>query len=233
MDTGEYMDPEVFGSLKQISLTGKAMYDNFVQDRLEKCTTPLSDIIPKTHIYTFLQPPQSTYQKLGNKTTSYKSTAVVVTQMFISLQARPDSNMTEFFMHENAREPPALSDKGKLRTGTKSQILGCLPSMSGYGHDPTPKQASVVILDMAAVIHMVRPTRANVLGEYTSMHLLPFMESQKTPRTTKIDAVWDCYHKHSLKNQTRTKRQAGGVSSKCEFPQRPQFPRERIGNSFC
>ena len=62
LDTGEYMDPEVFGSVKQMPLIGKAMYDNFVQDRLEKCTTPLSDIIPKPHIYTFLQPPQLTYQ---------------------------------------------------------------------------------------------------------------------------------------------------------------------------
>ena len=42
------------------------------------------------------------------------------------------------------------------------------------------------------------------------MHLLPFMESQEMPRTTRIDAVWDCYHKLSLKNQTRTKRQADG-----------------------
>ena len=102
---------------------------------------------------------------LGNKTASYKSTAAVVTQMFISLQARPDSNMAEFFIHENAREPPALSDKGKLKTGTKSQILGCLSSMPRYGNDPTPKQAYVVILDMGAVIDMVRPTHAKVLGE--------------------------------------------------------------------
>ena len=49
---------------------------------------------------------------LGNKTASYMSTAAVVTQMLISLQSRPDSNMAEFFIHENAREPPALSDKG-------------------------------------------------------------------------------------------------------------------------
>ena len=112
----------------------------------------LSQSLTYTHSFSH---PQSTYQKLGNKTASYKSTAAVVTQMFISLQARPDSNMAEFFMHENAREPPAWSDKGKLRTGTKSQILGCLPSLPGYGHDPTPKQASVVKLDMAAVIHMV------------------------------------------------------------------------------
>ena len=164
LDTGEYMDPGVFGSLKQMPLIGKAMYDNFVQDHLEKCTTPLSDIIPNPHIYTFLQPPPVNLPKLSNAT-SYKSTATVVTQMFISLQARPYSNMAEFFMHENAREPPALSYKGKLRTGTKSQILGCLPSMPGYSHDPTPKQASVVILDMAAVIHMVL-----FLGVYTCCH---------------------------------------------------------------
>ena len=95
--------------------------------------------------------------------------------------------------------------------------------MPSYGNDPTPKQASVVILDMGAVIHMW-PTHAKVVGEYTSMHLLPFMESQEMPRTTRIDAVWDCSHKHSLKNQTRTKRQAGGgiqgtwVSTKIPIP---------------
>ena len=112
---GEYMEPEVFGNLKQMPLIGKAMYDNFVEDLLEKCTTPFSDIIPKSHIYTFLQPYQVNLPKLGNKTASYKSTEAVVTQMFIFLQARPDPNMAEFFMHENAREPPALSDKVNLK----------------------------------------------------------------------------------------------------------------------
>ena len=37
--------------------------------------------------------------------------------------------------------------------------------MPRYGNDPIPKQASVVILEMGAVIHMVRPTHAKVLGE--------------------------------------------------------------------
>ena len=62
LDTGEYMETEVFGSLKQTPLIGKAMYDNFVQDRLEKCTTPLSGIITKPHICIFLQQLQSNYQ---------------------------------------------------------------------------------------------------------------------------------------------------------------------------
>ena len=183
LDTGEYMDPEVFGSLKQMPLIGKAMYDNFVQDRMEKCTTPLSDIIPKPHMYTSVQPPPVNLPKLGNKTASHKSTTAVVTQMFISLQARADSNMAEFFMHEKS---PALSNKGKLRTGTISQILGCLPSLPGYGHDPTHKQASVVILDMAYVIHMVRPTRASVWG---SIHLCTIDSIHGKPESTK-------YHKN-------------------------------------
>ena len=38
------------------------------------------------------------------------------------------------------------------------------------------------------------------------MHLLPFLESQMTNNTTRIDAVWDTYQDTSLKSQTRAKR---------------------------
>ena len=123
-DTGEYMDPEVFGSLKQMPLIWKAMYENFVQDCLEKCTTPCSDIIPKPHIHTFLQPPPVNRPLLANKTASYKSTAAVVTQVFISLQARPDSHMAEFFMHENAKETSALLEKVNLELTQYHKYLG-------------------------------------------------------------------------------------------------------------
>ena len=104
--------------------------------------------------------------------------------------------------------------------------------MPRYGHDPTPKQASVVILDIAVVIHMVRPTRAKVLVEYTSMHLLPFTESQKMPRTTRIDAVWDCYHKHSLKIQSRTKRQADGCIQRTLVSAKILIPRGKDWQQF-
>ena len=38
------------------------------------------------------------------------------------------------------------------------------------------------------------------------MHLLPFLESQMTNNTTRVDAVWDAYQDTSVKSQTRTKR---------------------------
>jgi len=52
----------------------------------------------------------------------------------------------------------------------KSSLLSCLPSTSGPGLSPAAKEASVVLCDMSAVIHMVKPHRAQMFGEYTQMH---------------------------------------------------------------
>ena len=70
---------------------------------------------------------------------------------------------------------------------------------------------------------MVQPHRANVFGEYTQKHLLPFLESQMTNNTTRLDAVWDTYHDASLKLQTRARRgetqgQRTRVSAKIPIP---------------
>lgn len=175
------------------------MYSKFVKEQIEDCTTPLSDVIPKANLYTFLQPPPVNLDKGADKLASCKASAAIVTQKFVSLQARPDSNMDEFFMHENSRGPPSLSNKGKLQAGTKSKILGCLLGMPARGRNPTVKQASVVILDMPAVVHIIKPQRANVFGEYAGMHLLPFMENQMNTCATRIDAVWDHYPQDCLK----------------------------------
>ena len=82
--------------------------------------------------------------------------------------------------------------------------------MPSPGHSPSVKEASVVVLDMAAVIHIIKTQRARVFGEYTQMHLLPYLHSLMTDRTTKVDAVWDTYIEASLKSQTRVKQ--GGTA---------------------
>jgi hypothetical protein len=59
--------------------------------------------------------------KGASKLASCKACAAIVTQMFVSLQARPDADMDiEFFMHENACNPPSLANNGKLRTKLRS-----------------------------------------------------------------------------------------------------------------
>ena len=53
------------------------------------------------------------------------------------------------------------------------------------------RDTAVLVLDMAAVIYMVKPTRANVLGKHNKKYLIPFPESQMNSQCTRKDAVWD------------------------------------------
>jgi len=61
---------------------------------------------------------------------------------------------------------------------------------------------------MAAVVHIIKPQRASVFGEYTKMQLLPYLESHMMDSTTRVDAIWDTYTETSLKSETR-----GGTAS--------------------
>ena len=84
--------------------------------------------------------------------------------------------------------------------------------MPGPGRTPAAREASVVVLDMAAVVHIIKPQRASVFGEYAEMQLLPYLESHMMDGTTRVDAIWDTYTETSLKSQTRIKR--GGTASR-------------------
>ena len=79
-------------------------------------------------MYTFSnRPPARDLNKDSNTLGSANANTALVTKLFMF--ARPDADMDEFVKNENQREPPSLSNRGKLRQGTKSHIIGCLPGM--------------------------------------------------------------------------------------------------------
>ena len=151
--------------------------------------------------------------------------------MFVSLQARPDSNMDDFFKHENAKEPPALAFKGKLRSGTKSQIVQCLPGWPFSRNNALDKEATVVIFDMPAIVHMIKPNRASSFAEYVDLQLLPYIESEMK-EASRIDAVWDQYKECSLKNQTKMKRLGDSVSKRMVVADRLPVPKGKQWDDF-
>ena len=69
--------------------------------------------------------------------------------------------------------------------------------------------APIVELDMAAVVHMVRPTSAKTFAEYATQHIVPFLEYQITPTVERIDAIWDNYPEGNLKSLTHQRRGTG------------------------
>ena len=96
----------------------------------------------------------------------------------------------------------------------KSDILYCRKTPTGRA--VSAKLATVVVLDMAAVVHMVRPTKATTFTEYVTNHMMPYLEFQITPTVARIDAIWDNYPEDSLKFLTHRRRGTG--------------PRTRIGD---
>ena len=159
LDTGEYMDPEISNSLISLEAVGKQLHEAYVTERIENCTTPISDVSKRPKVYTFQKQPPVKLSKVS-KIASYRASAAITTQMFLSLQARPEADMADFFKYENLQFPPSLSDKGKLRQGTKSGILDCIPGIKSARSNSERNGASVIVLDMPAVFHMMKPHKA-------------------------------------------------------------------------
>ena len=53
---------------------------------------------------------------------------MVLFRQYIAMQSR-ESDLDEFFAHENQACPPALSNMGKMRVGKKSDIVACLEDL--------------------------------------------------------------------------------------------------------
>ncbi|CAB3986014.1 Hypothetical predicted protein [Paramuricea clavata] len=175
----------------------------------KKDSVPISDTIKRNYMFTFANLPD--LKRKGKKDNcTQKQNMTLITQLVLSLQSCPDADMMDFFHFENQREPPSLADQGSLRAGTKSDVLECLNAPTGRASAAT--QATVVVLDMVAVIHM-----AKTFNEYVSLNIIPFLEAQMKNSTQRIDAVWDNYpEENNLKALTQQRRGNG--------------PRTRVGD---
>ena len=56
---------------------------------------------------------------------SLKSHRNIFSRLFVASQFR-DGNFNDYFSHKNQPCPPSLSARGKLKLGTKSDIVRCL-----------------------------------------------------------------------------------------------------------
>ena len=77
-----------------------------------------------------------------------------------------DADMEAFFRYENQREPPSLSNQESLRSGNKSDILEWLKASTGRSAEA--KAATVVVLDMAAVVQGLCVTASGAICGVTS-----------------------------------------------------------------
>ena len=93
-----------------------------LMERLEKASVPLSDTIKRYNRRTPASRPDP--KTKGRKLSGLqKQDMTLVTQLFLSLQSRPDADIRDFFRFENQRELSSLGDGESLRPGTETNIL--------------------------------------------------------------------------------------------------------------
>ena len=207
--TGEIMDPLIAQSLRNMKELGDSQAAEFIQNVLESGTKAFTDTIPRNNFYTFQNRPAAKPTKKRKQSVIKNSTALV-TRYYFAVKERPDSDVENFFNYECVSEPPSLSKDGNLYFGTKSKLVDCLPNVPPRGtKNPGKKDATVIILDMAVVIHLVKPgNKTNTFGDYVQMNLRTYILNLITPDVTEIHAIWDSYTKgnKSTKASTRAKR---------------------------
>lgn len=207
LDTRDIIDScAVVKTIQDIESLGVELYEKYAAERLVRCEVPITEVIPKNKLALFSRltaPKSSSKQKL--KVAALKQDCNLFSRLYISCQTR-EGDLENFFAHENQATPPSLSHGGKLRSGTKADLLSCLELMDGDpSHSPS---VNTTIFDGAAIVQMLSPGTAKSFQDYADEVFSPYILSQL--RTAdRVDIVWDVYLHDSLKATTRERRGKG------------------------
>lgn len=186
--------------MRQIGIDQHAQ---FVKERLEEHSKSINDPITKNHMSIFLRKKQPTKQK--TQLSVLKEDCSLFSRLYIACQSR-DGELDQFFSHENQPWPPSIAKLGEMRSGTKSDLLGCIENMvNSQQQAPT---VDVEIFDGAFVVQMLKPGDSKTFQQYIENRFLPFL-SRETQTIKRFDIVWDMYLTNSLKALTRQKRGHG------------------------
>ncbi len=126
---------------------------------------------------------------------SLKNDCSLFFRMYIASQMR-DGDLDDFFEHEKQACPPSLSQLGKLRTGTKSDLVGCLEDLVPAQEDAP--NTGVQVLDGVAIVNILLPGAAKTFSDYAKYVFSPYITSQ-LQHVNRVDVVWDEYFPESLK----------------------------------
>ena len=167
LDTRDIVDETVFDAVNKVQELGLEQYKTFVKERLVERTKPLHDSIKKNMLCLFHTPKRRQKTKAQEVMAEMKSDRNLFSRLYVACQVR-DGNLDEFFSYENHPCPPSLSDGGKLRLGTKSDIVHCLEDtlVTTVDEDTTLGVADVFVLDGAAIVNMLRPGSSKTFRDY-------------------------------------------------------------------
>ena len=204
LDTKEIMSSAAVSAVRAVQKIGQDQFESFVKERLVDVSKPLNDVIKRNKFLLFTSGKGKSTSKSKQQLAYAKNDSELFSRLYIACQTR-DGNLEEFFKHENRPYPLALSQDGQLRFGTKADLLECFEQLvPSKNNDP---QVTSVILNGAAIVHMLKPRHCKTFIEYASEIFVPYILSQLRHKS-RLDLVWDNYAKTGSLAKGNSKRQS-------------------------
>ena len=205
LHTRDIMDDESVQCLMTIKQRGQEKYHNFIEHRLKTNSIHITDTITKTSVTLFNKSPTKP-RRLPHTYALLKEETALFSKLYMACQTR-QGDLPAFFRHENYPFPPSLSQNGSLRTGTKSDLIGCLEQQCASTN--IAPRTKVTIVDGAVLVNALRPTKhEKIFGEYAERIFCRYI-LQNYRFCLRLDIIWDQYFENSIKNLIRDIRAAG------------------------
>ena len=164
---------------------------------------PIGNSISRNNLPLWKPGSKSSTSKEKMKLKSVKTDCQLFRRPYIGCQSR-DGDLDDFFSHENQGSPPSLSDCGRIRSGSKCDLIQCIDKLVGTEES---HNTSVVVFDSAFCVQALTPQFCKTFMEYSEI-FLPYIK-QSIENVQRLDLVWDEYIPNSLKASTRQKRGTG------------------------
>lgn len=182
---------------------GKSIYGNYVEERLNKWSKPITETLQQCNLPLFGMPKKRQSGKTSNVVADLKSDCQLFSRLCIACQAR-EGNLEEFFKHENSSSLCTPSCNEKMLTGQKLDLITCIEVNTTFEHPPVD-----AVLDVASIVNMLPPGKCKTFRQYAEAVFLPYIINYHTQNLKRIDLVCDLYLENSLKQGTCEARGTG------------------------
>lgn len=129
LDTHKLADKAVCTTVTTVYVLGNNQIENFVKEQLQGKVSIFEPLHRnKLSLFTF-KPASKERSASQLKVAELKTDCELLSRLYIAIQSR-NGDLNECFRHENQALPPSLSQNGTIASGTKSNLLTCLCSLS-------------------------------------------------------------------------------------------------------
>ena len=162
---------EVIVAANIIEQVRKEQFESFFKNMIASFTEPLINTIKKNK-FPLLKKNQKKLSKHKSQIKNLKDDITLFSRLYIACQCR-DGNLEEFFAHENHSYPSSISVFGDHRFGKKLDLLQCITEINDQSVLVAP-DVDVIILDVAAIVNMMRPVDYKTFGDYSLSVFQPY-----------------------------------------------------------